>query len=68
MMIGGDSTSTPVGTDRIKMRALNLEEVRNLGPDDQIYVQDSDFRSRVLVPAFRKMDDAAYLDLSLIHI
>lgn len=62
MLRGGDSTSTPVGTDRIKMRALDAGEVRNLGPDDLIYVQDSGFRSRVLVPAYRKMDDSAYLD------
>lgn len=62
MLRGGDSTSTPVGTDRIKMRALDAEAVRNLGPDDLIYVQDSGFRSRVLVPAYRKMDDSAYLD------
>lgn len=62
MIIGGDSTSTPVGTTTIKMKALDPEEVRSLGPNDLIYVQDHGFASRILVPAYRKMDDAAYLD------
>lgn len=62
MILGGDSTSTPVGTTQIKMKALDLEEVRSLGPDDLIYVQDSDFTSPLLVPAYRKMRDDAYLD------
>ena len=62
MVFGGDSTSTPVGTTQIKMRALDLEEVRNLGPNDPIYVQGTGFSSRALVPAHRKMQDEAYLD------
>lgn len=62
MIIGGDSTSTPVGTTAIKMKALDPDEVRSLGPSDLIYVQDHGFTSRVLVPAYRKMDDTAYLD------
>lgn len=71
MIIGGDSTSTPVGTTKIKMQLLDPDEVRNLGPGDLIYVQDSDFTSRVLVPAYRKMDDDAYLgreDKPTVHV
>lgn len=55
------SKSTPVGTTQIKMRALDLEEVRHLGPKNLIYVQDTGFTSQVLVPAHRKMKDDAYL-------
>lgn len=62
MILGGDSTSTSVGTTQIKMKALGLEEVRSLGPDDLIYVPDPDFVRSILVPAYRKMKDDAYLD------
>lgn len=62
MFYGGDSMSTPVGTTRIKVRALDPDEVRSLGPNDLIYVSDSDFTGKVLVPAYRKMKDDSFLN------
>jgi hypothetical protein len=62
MIFGGEEMSAQVGTDSVRVCALDLEEVRNLGPNDLIYVQAQDFESRVLVPAYRKMRDKAYLD------
>lgn len=62
MIVGGEATSAQVGTETVRVRALELDEIRSLGPDDLIYVQDPGFTSRVLVPARRKMDDEAYLD------
>jgi hypothetical protein len=62
MIFGGEATSAQVGTDPVRVRVLELEEVRNLGPEELIYVQAQDFKSLVLVPAYRKMRDEAYLD------
>lgn len=62
MIFGGEATSAQVGTETIRVRALELDEIRSLGPDDLIYVQEHGFASRVLVPAYRKMNDDAYLD------
>lgn len=62
MIFGGEKTSAEVGMTQLKLRLLELEEVRNLGPADRIYVQDFDFRSQLLVPANRTMDDGDHLD------
>lgn len=62
MIFGGEATSAQVGTEPIRVRALEPDEVRNLGSNNLIFVQDHNFADRVLVPAYRMMNDAAYLD------
>jgi hypothetical protein len=61
MIFGGENTRTEVGKTLIKMRLMEPDEVRNLGPTDLVYVQDFDFRSQLLIPAYRAMGDGDHL-------
>ncbi|MGW9067954.1 hypothetical protein ACWGQT_00680 [Streptomyces yangpuensis] len=48
--------TSPIGLEVITARALEPDEIRALGSDDEIYVPDSDFSGPILIPARRKLD------------
>lgn len=62
MIHGGEATYAKVGTEKIRVRVLGPDQIRSLGPDDLIYVQEHAFTSPVLVPAYRKMGDDSFLN------
>lgn len=61
MIFGGEEKSVHAPMDYVRVRPLGLERILTLGPNELIYVQDCDFESRVLTPAYRKQDSDYYL-------
>jgi hypothetical protein len=63
MIFGGDPKRVNVSTDMIRVRPLEPDEIRSLGTDQLIYVDDRHFADPpVLVPAYLRAGGDYYLN------